>query len=238
MSQLAQRLYREALDYCRREYPDEIRLGRVYAKRRFSRVPARQFMEQYVWVVYAAGFRVAVVEKSWPRLERVFHNFDVEKIARMRSTRTVETVFANPRKARCVLAGARLIWSEGYRNFRERIARTGTDALTELPGIGEITKDHLARNVGLENTAKNDIWIQRLVTIVGARNHDQLASYLAETAKEAAGFVDLVLWRWCADTPWRASGFSSLPDYARSISRLTHEWSRRAPVSSARAAHS
>ena len=88
------------------------------------------------------------------------------------------------------------------------------DFLGTLPHVGNITKYHLARNLGL-NFVKYDIWIQRLgVALYGdeffvdkVNNSrllpeikyycDRMFDKLAEETGEKVGFIDVVLWRSC-----------------------------------------
>ncbi|MDR1498879.1 MAG: hypothetical protein LBS34_01140 [Rickettsiales bacterium] len=86
--------------------------------------------------------------------------------------------------------------------------------LATLPHIGNITKHHLARNLGL-NFVKYDIWIQRLgVALCGSRDYvgkinnkklepqikifcDTMFNNLASITGEKIGFIDVVLWKAC-----------------------------------------
>jgi hypothetical protein len=110
------------------------------------------------------------------------------------------------------------IWNSRveYRNkfynlsdINEKIEFLGT-----LPYIGNITKYHLARNLGLD-FVKYDIWIQRLgVALYGNREYydkidnkkllpeikyfcDLMFGKLNEITGEKVGFIDVVLWRAC-----------------------------------------
>ena len=93
----------------------------------------------------------------------------------------------------------------------------GIDALARLPGIGEVTKKHLAKNVGLIDTAKDDVWLTRLARMFRAASVDALVSYLAEEFGESQHTIDLVMWRYCAESGWEAHGFDSLADYVDSL---------------------
>lgn len=86
--------------------------------------------------------------------------------------------------------------------------------LGSLPYIGDITKYHLARNLGL-NFVKYDIWIQRLgVALYGTYEYidkvdnskllpqikyfcDTMFKKIEEQTGEKVGFIDVVLWRAC-----------------------------------------
>lgn len=86
--------------------------------------------------------------------------------------------------------------------------------LGSLPHIGNITKYHLARNLGL-NFIKYDIWIQRLgVALCGTDEYvdkvnnskllpeikrfcDIMFDNIHKQTGEKVGFIDVVLWRSC-----------------------------------------
>jgi hypothetical protein len=88
------------------------------------------------------------------------------------------------------------------------------DFLGTLPYVGNITKYHLARNLGL-NFAKYDIWIQRLaVALYGdeflldkinnskindevKHSCDLMFSHIQKCTGEKIGFIDVVLWKSC-----------------------------------------
>ena len=83
--------------------------------------------------------------------------------------------------------------------------------LSNLPHIGKITANHLARNLG-ENVVKYDIWIQRLGSkYVGKKLEidngklnpetkkacDDMFAYLANETGLPIGYIDVVLWKAC-----------------------------------------
>lgn len=88
------------------------------------------------------------------------------------------------------------------------------DFLGGLPHIGNITKYHLARNLGLD-FVKYDIWIQRLgVALYGTADFvekvnnsklidkikyfcDLMFKDIKKETGEKVGFIDVVLWRAC-----------------------------------------
>jgi len=48
----------------------------------FKNLKTKQFLTEYCWRVYAAGFRVTVVENKFPALKTAFKNFDIEKLSK------------------------------------------------------------------------------------------------------------------------------------------------------------
>lgn len=177
---------------------------------------ATTFLHRYVWVVYASGFRVAVVRSKFPALRKAFADFDLKSLARMRTPRAALRVIANKRKAECVLRGARAIAAEGFPQFKRRVLKEGPVGLVTLAGIGQITKDHLARDIGLASVAKDDRHIQRVRRLFRYTNKDAFVRRLASRRGHPEGLVDLVIWWYCADKAWREDGFRSLDAACRS----------------------
>jgi hypothetical protein len=202
--------YRRALQYVRREYPDDFAWFKEVGPNTFLRMRTSTFLSQYIWVVYVAGFRVAVLQDKWPALCEAFANCDLHRLAQMRSARAALRIIAHERKATCVLRGARIIAAEGFARFKKRLLTEGVNALAALPGIGPITKDHLARNIGLASVAKDDIWIQRVRKEFGVSDKDAFVARLASRFRQSPGLVDFVIWQYCADAAWRDDGFGSL----------------------------
>lgn len=89
------------------------------------------------------------------------------------------------------------IWAERNRLYEEFMAcETDDDALAyllTLPWIGNITKYHLAKNLGVD-CAKPDRWLVRLSEHFGTDTHS-LCRRLAEESGDRVATVDLVLWR-------------------------------------------
>jgi hypothetical protein len=72
-----------------------------------------------------------------------------------------------------------------------------------LPGIGPITKYHLAKNIGLLDNPKPDIWLQR-AALKCSSSVDELVEYLSKKYKLSQHTVDVILWFYGAD-----KGFNS-----------------------------
>lgn len=174
-------------------YKDEIKL-----KFRQSETED-EFLADYVWVVFASGFRVKILEMKWQKIKRAFFNFKVKEIVKTfekDSSYFEKKVMPinNKRKIRAIVKTAMTIEKEGYKKFLD------IEKMTELPFIGNITKFHLARNLGLQ-TGKPDRWMVRLAeklgfpsTVDGAQN--MLEKFHSVTGIKI-GIIDLVLWRAC-----------------------------------------
>ena len=124
------------------------------------------------------------------------------------------TIYKNKGKVKAIkqVWDKRLLYTYTFyslQNIEEKVNFLGT-----LPYIGNITKFHLARNLGL-NFVKYDIWIQRLgVALYGTEEYiekvnntkllpqikyycDIMFEKIANETGEKVGFIDVVLWRAC-----------------------------------------
>ncbi len=72
--------------------------------------------------------------------------------------------------------------------------------LGSLPFIGDITKYHLARNLGID-VAKPDRHLTRLAKIFHYDDVQEMCKYLSDKTGDRIGTVDVVLWRYCTLVP-------------------------------------
>ena len=170
----------------------------AYEPYEFDELGAPQFLGEYCWVVFASGFRYAVVRDKFPAIEQLFCSFDLKSLAEMEPVERERLPIRNKRKADGFLSGCRMIAEEGFRNFKHRLKEDGRGVLESLPGIGPVTKDHLAKNIGLVDTAKPDIWLERCADECGAGSVDELVSYLRDAHPSfKVHQIDTILWDYC-----------------------------------------
>ncbi|MDR3078454.1 MAG: hypothetical protein LBU15_00230 [Rickettsiales bacterium] len=167
-----------------------------------------EFAQECFYVICVAGFRQERAREMCNRvIEFISANgeFGEEDLL---------TVYGNRSKVKAIAD----VW-HNRRDYQRKFYSLATaeekvEFLGTLPHIGNITRHHLARNLGL-NFVKYDIWIQRLGTALCGRaedmarvNNSKLApaikeycdkmfSALSETTGEKVGFIDVVLWRSC-----------------------------------------
>ena len=170
--------------------------GDVWEPHEFSDVDATKFLESYCWVVFVSGFRKAVVETHFTAITTAFKDFDLDALTQMVEVDVDTLPIKNRRKASLFLRGAKLIATEGFDAFKERLREDGKDVLEELPYIGNKTKKHLAMVIGLEDTAKDDVWLVRCADEC-SMTVGQLVSYLSKEYNETKQHVDGALWQYC-----------------------------------------
>lgn len=192
-------LYKKALDYTQDKRAEELEWARGINKSTFKNIRSKGFLAEYCWVVYASGFKVSIVEEKFPVLKSAFKDFDLQRLSRMRSVKQALEAINHVGKAEGFLEGAKKIHEEGFSDFKKRLRKDGIDVLCELPYIGDITKKHLAKNIGLSDLAKDDIWLERIKELVYATSVDEVTGYLSKKFDESEHVIDVVLWRYCAD---------------------------------------
>ena len=192
----AKKLFLTARKYCEEHHPDELEWAKGVSADTFKKIKSKKFLHNYCWAVYESGYSANSLEKIFPKLATAFKDFDITALSKMKSIKPVLKVFNLKRKANCFLKGAKMIADEGFGTYKKRLKQEGIDALEELPGIGPITKFHLAKNIGLADTAKPDRWLERAARKCRAASVDELVGYLSEKFKSSRHVVDIVLWRY------------------------------------------
>lgn len=213
----ARAFFRIAWKFMIDNFSEELEDVRDVSPEKFRKMNVRDFLAEYCWVVYVAGFSERVLREKFDDLEKAFKNFDIEKLCKMRSLKEVLSIFNNEKKARNFLKGVKQIHEEGFSNFKKRVLKEGMKVLKELPGIGKVTQKHLARNIGILDVSKDDIWLRRLSEKLKARNVEELTEFLAKEFNEKRGVVDIILWRFCAEKAWKEYGFNTLDDFIKSL---------------------
>jgi hypothetical protein len=196
---LATALAQAALDHLRQQHPALYRRTRRIGPHTFRYLKAKTFLKRYCRAVYGSGFKAAIVQAKFPTLKQAFHHFDLDALARMESVAPALAVLGNTRKARCFLQGAQAIAAEGFIAFKRRLRRDGLAVLQELPGIGPVTQYQLAKDIGLMDIPKPDVWLRRMAALCDANNVFELVAYMAEMTGESQRVIDAALWRYAVD---------------------------------------
>jgi 3-methyladenine DNA glycosylase/8-oxoguanine DNA glycosylase len=200
--------------YSEKKYRAELRDFRRLSPETFRRMGADDFLEEYAWVVYAAGFKEAILEKKFPAIKKAFNGFKVQYVSKMSNLHAVLKVFNSERKARNVIEGSRMIARGWFANLKQCKPKRAVNVLDELPGIGPVNKYQLARDIGLADVAKPDIWIIRVTKVFGFSHYKKMVKYLSGKTGEKEGVVDFILWIFCAE---HFKGIDSLRSYAKAM---------------------
>jgi len=141
------------------------------------------FFKEYSWVVINSGMKNSVAEK-------IFKNFwnngsiDFSAINHPNKNKALKKVFE------------RLDFY--FLHFTK--SKNKLMYLKSLPHIGDITKYHLARNLGL-NYAKPDRHLVRISNLFNYKNVQEFCKKLSILTNDPIGLVDLVLWRFATIYP-------------------------------------
>jgi len=165
---------------------------------------AEEFAEECIYVILAGGFRQKTAKKKFVEIMD-FINSGGEVCEK-----NLLSIFGNANKIRAIVK----IWNN-RKNFRDGFYGLKTESeksnyLAKLPHIGEITKNHLARNLGISNV-KYDVWIQRLGIALGKSDLqegfplnkdvkelcDKMFAQIEEETGLNKGYADVVLWKAC-----------------------------------------
>ena len=154
----------------------------------------KEFLGQYCWVVFACGFKVDIVKGCFEDIEKVFKHFEPEAVAHMKPVDRKKLPIRHKKKADGFLKGVKIVHKEGWGRFKARVQKEGMDALKELPWIKDVTKKHLAKNIGLADVAKDDVHLRRCAERCSAKSVDELVSFLAKEYDMTQHKIDAVLW--------------------------------------------
>ena len=168
----------------------------------WQRLNEKTFLAVYCGVIFASNFKARIVDAKFPAMKKVFQQFDLAALVRMKAGPTAKKLpIQNLRKTTLFLKGAKQIYDEGgWQQFKKRIQKKRGKkeklaVLMELPGIGSITKYQLAKDIGLVDTAKPDIWLRRCAKHCST-DVCTLVAFLSEEYHKKQYEVDMILFRY------------------------------------------
>lgn len=167
-----------------------------YEPHEFDTLDSKGFLGEYCHVVFSSRFSVCVVQKYANETASAFKGFDLKKLAETDHIDISTVPIKNKMKIDWFMAGVKSLYAEGFDAFKERVKRGGMDELKSLKGIGDVTKKHLAMIVGVEDTAKDDVWPVRCAAACSG-SVESLSEYLAAEFELPKWWVDGVLWEYC-----------------------------------------
>ncbi|MDR2579517.1 MAG: hypothetical protein LBC85_00795 [Fibromonadaceae bacterium] len=178
-------------------------------KKRLLKPPvlkAEEFAEECIYVILAGGFRQKVAKKKFGEIMNYIN------CGGSVCEKNLLPIFGNVNKIKAIVK----IWNNS-KSFRDEFYTLKTESeklsyLGTLPHIGEITKNHLARNLGISNV-KYDVWIQRLGIALGKSNLqagfplskevkvlcDKMFAQIEKATGLNKGYIDVVLWKACQE---------------------------------------
>lgn len=157
-----------------------------------------RFLEEYAWAVYVSGFKATTVRAKWPALRAAWKEFEPTAIDDT-SAAAAHTVISNGLKTKAIRNMARRLTTTPWHEL-EQIYCESSEALGQLPWLGAANRRFLARNLGIEQVGKPDVWILRLAAWLGVEWEEMFEIIEAETGDDAA-IADLLLWVYLSENP-------------------------------------
>lgn len=172
---------------------------------RIERLTERDILRESAWVILCSGFRESTVRQCFPHMTLCF--CDWESAASVLEAYpackiSAKYVFSNEAKLEAIVGVARHIVRVGFANFKRAVLKEPIGTLQQLPYIGPITVWHLAKNIGVD-TAKPDRHLARVSSELGFADAASLCAAIASATGERVSIIDLILWRFLADSPLR-----------------------------------
>jgi len=164
----------------------------------FITIDQQYFLREYTWVVLASGLSDKVVSIIFPKMQKIFKNWeDLDYIENNKIELKLRAlaIFNNDGKINALFSTVSFIREVGFEYFKKEIQNNGLDYLKELSYIGQTTCFHLAKNIGL-SFAKPDRHLMRVSESIGFDTPHDLCSVLSEFIDEKIQVVDLVIWRY------------------------------------------
>ncbi|MGN0929525.1 MAG: hypothetical protein ACI4N3_02700 [Alphaproteobacteria bacterium] len=177
-------------------------------KRRLINPPIlnpEEFAEEVFYVILASGFKQKIAKQKF------FEIVSFIKSGGEVVPSNLLPIFGNKNKINAICK----VWAnrEKYRDefYKCPDVQAKMLYLARLPHIGSITKNHLARNLGI-NDVKYDVWIQRLgIALYGDDDMevsfplttrvkkvcDKVFSFIEAETDLPRGYIDVVLWKAC-----------------------------------------
>lgn len=138
------------------------------------------FFQEYVHVVLNSGFNNEAANEI---KKKFMQNFDFNVIKHEKKRDAIRRGYTEHEEW--------LIKIKTFSKDEEIIEYIG-----KLPYIGDITKYHLARNIGLD-VAKPDRHMIRIAEKYGYNDVNDMCQALANVVNERIGVIDTILWRYC-----------------------------------------
>lgn len=165
------------------------------------------FAYEAIYVVLASGFKQKTAKIKYKEIT----NYIREKDNELKKEELLK-IFNNQNKINAIID----IWKnkDCYCGefYKKQTDEEKLKYLEMLPYIGKITKNHLARNLGI-NCVKYDVWIQKLAVVLYGKINDikrlntgkltpkikaycdKMFSEIEKQTNEPIGYIDVVLWK-------------------------------------------
>ncbi|MBZ9864242.1 hypothetical protein LB515_02525 [Mesorhizobium sp. CA15] len=166
------------------------------------------FALRVAYVILNSGMRWTVAKDIWSRMK--------PSLVEMGE---VGDSFGHPGKKKSIdlVMSNRSEYFEGFRAAWQRGPEKVIEFCQTLPHVGDITKYHLAKNLGVD-VAKPDVWLERVAATSGETVHE-LCGRLSRQSGNSVSTVDYVIWKACQQGWWRQQSQTKTPDQEKGLLR-------------------
>ncbi len=171
----------------------------------FEAFTESDLLREAAWVILCTGYKESILRRKFNYLSLCFCDWEsgiaiTSREAQCRSTALAG--FNNPRKIDAILQIARSVSTQGFPTLKSAIVTNPICRLQDFPYIGPVTAWHLAKNLGYDD-AKPDRHLCRMSEGFGYADPHHLCAAISEITGDPRNVVDIVLWRYAAETRWR-----------------------------------
>lgn len=168
-----------------------------------EKVTPQEFLREYAWVVYTCGFNAKIISLKWDDLCGAYRQFDPEATPEdaqdhLSMREGVMRIIGNARKFDAIVLMMAVV-KRDWEIIRKRLLSRDIDKLKAFRFIGDTTKYHLARNLGIADVGKPDIHIVRLAKHFKFQDPMLFIEKASKIAKVDKGIVDLAMWYFASD---------------------------------------
>jgi hypothetical protein len=164
-----------------------------------EKLTAQEFLGEYAWAVYVSAFRARTIKKKWDDLRKAWQGFDPSLMNERTRAESLK-VIGHAKKADAILSLARMILKETWPKFKSQYCRSA-NSLGLLPWMGAANRQFVARNLGLEDVGKSDIWLRRVADKFDFEKVDEMLTFISNQVGDGPGLADLYLWAFLSDNP-------------------------------------
>ena len=211
MIQNALDFYRAAREYLTNEgFAGEISWQ---GSMRFDAFSESDLLREAAWVILCTGYKESILRRKFNYISLCFCDWESASTIMMHEHQCRSAALAgfnNPRKIDAILRIASCVSVRSFTNVKSEIVSDPLTRLREFPYIGPVTAWHLAKNLGYDD-AKPDRHLCRISETFGYSRPMDLCADISEVTGDSKNVVDLVLWRYAAETRWRPTLVTTSP---------------------------
>jgi len=171
-------------------------LKHLMEKKPYKTIGIKDFVREYLWVVFTCGFKADTVKKHWNQIKQMCCDFDISETNKYTFEELLElSPIKNKKKVKAIKQSCEIIddsFIEKIHNLQN--AEQAKEFFKTLPFIGEVTIYHIMRNMGID-CFKPDRHIVHIKEELGISGEELFDIIVSECKEEYIGVIDHILWR-------------------------------------------